>query len=295
MTNLLPSRWMPQFAVLTLALVTPLPVTAAEGLGARGESLLPSAALVKPLPPKTHPLAGTIGRFLDRQERYQDFQPTGLKRDDYLKVIAGQVNVMRGYQNAEGRIIDPVGKAEMYYSTPCYAHAVAALAAGGFAADPGLLESGMKAMDVSTADMARGDAAGGHGDFFIYPLMMAFQLYAKVAPAERVATWRENLRRIEPRKVYRAYGGKGNNWTIVNLSGDYPMLIFDGLQKTQIQMHASTLELSLDGKGLRFEVLEPAGVTLQRSSKELDHRNGIVEPVYADIPGQTVAYRIQAR
>lgn len=214
----IPAAFVPLHALLALA--TFRAASAAERAGAPGDSLLPTAALVEPLSPETHPLAEKIGQFLARQEAFEGFTPSGQTRADYLKVIAGQIKVMRGYQNADGRIIEPVGKAEMFFSTPCYAHAVAALAASGFVADPALLESGMKAMDVSTADLARGDAAGGHGDFFIYPLMMAFQLYAEVAPAARTAAWRENLRRIEPPKAYRAHGDKGN-WTIVNLSGDY--------------------------------------------------------------------------
>jgi hypothetical protein len=38
---------------------------------------------------------------------------------------------MRAYQDPEGRIIDPVKKAEKYYATPSYAHAVAVLAHSG--------------------------------------------------------------------------------------------------------------------------------------------------------------------
>ena len=71
-----------------------------------------------------------------------------------MEVIEGQVKVMRTYQNTDGRIIDPVDKQEKYYATPCYAHCVAALAAGGRRPDRNLLESGMKAMDIAVADMA---------------------------------------------------------------------------------------------------------------------------------------------
>jgi len=66
-----------------------------------------------------------------------------------LKVIDGQVKVMSTYQDATGRIIDPVAKTETY-ATPCFAHAVAALAASGYNTDPQVLEHGMKAMDVAT-------------------------------------------------------------------------------------------------------------------------------------------------
>jgi hypothetical protein len=74
----------------------------------------------------------------------------------------------------------------------------------------------------------------------------------------------------------------------------FPMLVFDGLKKTQVHLWQNVLEMKMDGRGVRFEIFEPAGVTLERSRKELKHRNGMVEPVYADIPGRTAVYRIQA-
>lgn len=190
-----------------------------EGAESGSASLLPPSAVGQTMSAETHPWAEKIELFLSRQEALTNFQATQLSRVDYLRVIAGQVRVMRGYQNPEGRIIDPVAHQETYYATPCYAHAVAALVASGFDTDPTLAESGMKAMDVSLSDLVAAKAAGNHGDFFIYPLMMAFPLYGEVASAERIALWRENFRRLDPEKSYHAHSAKGN-WTIVNLSGE---------------------------------------------------------------------------
>ena len=137
-----------------------------------------------PLPAGAHPFSADINAFLTRQEATPGFHPTGLKREDYLRVIEGQVKAMRAYQNPEGRIIDPVEKVEKYYATPCYAHAVAVLAHSGHSKDAGLIESGMKALDAATADMASGKAPGGHGDFFTWPAMFAFELFQAHASAE---------------------------------------------------------------------------------------------------------------
>lgn len=168
-----------------------------------------------------HPLQAKIDLFLARQSTHaDDFHPTELNRDDYLRLIAGQVQAMRAYQDPDGRIIDPVEKIEKYYATPCYAHAVAALAASGHTNDTDLIASGMRALDVSLADMVAGDAAGGHGDFYTWPVMLAREMLAEFASVEQTAAWTEQLRSIQPEKLYKALDAAGN-WNVVNLSGEF--------------------------------------------------------------------------
>jgi hypothetical protein len=191
--------------------------------GAAGENpLLPPAAnSAGSLPATAHPFADGINTFLKRQSAGGGFASTGLSRADYLRVIEGQVRAMQPYQDAAGRIIDPVEKMEKFYATPCYAHSVAALAASGQTKDAPLIESGMKALDVALADMASGEAAGGHGDFFTWPAMFAYELFQKSAASERKAVWAAHLQAIEPRKLYRAYLGRAGNWTLVNTAGEF--------------------------------------------------------------------------
>ena len=184
--------------------------------------LLPPAAMVPgPLPAGAHPFSGAINAFLTRQEATPGFHPTDLKREDYLRVIEGQLKAMRVYQNPDGRIIDPVEKVEKYYTTPCYAHAVAVLAHSGHCKDADLIESGMKALDVVTADMASGKAPDGHGDFFTWPATFAFELFQAHASSERRADWERKLRAVDPKKLYRVQAGSGNNWGVVNLAGEF--------------------------------------------------------------------------
>ena len=181
----------------------------------------PAATAGDQLAATSHPLSDRINAFLSNQQAAKEaFRPTGLTRKDYLGVIDGQVRAMRRYQDEDGRIIDPVEKIEKYYATPCYAHGVAVLAASSHNADAQLLESGIRAMDVSVADMAGAKAAGGHGDFYTWPVMLAYELFAKVAPPERVAGWKRRLATIRPEKLYRA-GPTSANWNVVNLSGEY--------------------------------------------------------------------------
>ncbi len=191
--------------------------------GASSEpALLPPAALTTgSLNASAYLHADKINLFLDRQQKVGDFQATGLTRGDYLRVLEGQVRAMRHYQDGGGRIIDPVEKAEKYFATPCYAHAVAALAASGHTKDQALIESGMKALDVALRDMAENKAAGNHGDFFTWPAMFAYELFQKSAASERKAVWAAHLQAVEPKKLYKAYLGRAGNWTIVNTAGEF--------------------------------------------------------------------------
>ena len=189
-------------------------------MAAAAVSAAGGAGVLPPDPADTGPLAPRIAAFLANQAAVRDDRPTGLAREDYLRVIAGQVLVFRGLQDAAGRILDPVRSNECYFATPCHAHAVAALAAGGMAGEPGVLESGLRAMDSATRDMAAGAAAGGHGDFFTWPVMLALALYDGIAPPARAAEWTNRLARIDPAKLYRVRTD-ANNWNLVNVAGEY--------------------------------------------------------------------------
>ena len=72
----------------------------------------------------------------------------------------------------------------------------------------------------------------------------------------------------------------------------YPMLVFDGLEETKVQLAGNAVTLTLWDGSIRYEVLEPAGVELKRAGTRLDHRNGQVEAAYADIKGLRAVYRI---
>jgi len=181
-----------------------------------------------------HPFGAQIQSVLDRQANAPDFKPTGLDKNEYLRIIASQVHAFRKQQDANGRIIDPVRKAEWHYTTPMYAHAASIICATGYDKDPSMLESAMKAMDVAVSDLAGCDQSipgrasippgvskPGTSDFYIWPLMMAYAQFEKVAPADRLETWRKELSGLEPAKAYTAYNSIGGNWTWVHAGGEY--------------------------------------------------------------------------
>jgi GT2 family glycosyltransferase len=180
----------------------------------------PETTLLPVLPPQGSGLP-RVDAFL-RSQRAAAVRPTGLTRDAYLDVVLGQVRAFRRAQAPDGTIVDPVAHREWQYATPCYAAAVAALADAG-RADPGLLESGLRAMDASVAAMAEYRPADSHGDFYTYPVMTALGLYRGHAAPARLAGWRRAIARVDPYRLYRnTLRGREPiyNWNVVASAGE---------------------------------------------------------------------------
>lgn len=177
------------------------------------------------LPPEEivgeHPLAGQITKVIHQGKGAKDFVPTGLRKAGYLRIVNDEVRAMRFYQNVEGRIIDPVKKMEFAYSTPCYAHAVATLAAEGFNTDPELIRSGQKALSIAIKDMVEGKCANNHGDFYTYPVMLALRQFQKILTADQIENWMKGVAGIDPAKIYRMFDSDKNNWSVVNAAGEF--------------------------------------------------------------------------
>ena len=206
----------------------------ATSLSKQSQSL-PPAAYRSNLAIKDHPAATQINNFLNNQRKAK-FESTGLKRDDYLTVIAGQVKAMFAYQNEEGRIIDPVDKRETYFTTPTYAHSVATLAKAGYPLDKEIIESGLKALDVALNDLAE-NTGRDHSDFFTWPMVLAMEAFSSIVTDERRLTWKHKLSQIdhtqyhfydapiEPsdhRGFYENYGShQAMNWKLVHSAGEW--------------------------------------------------------------------------
>ena len=166
-------------------------------------------------------LSDKINSFLKQQNAAPKISKSEFSKNTYLKIIEGQVRVFQKFQNDSGRIIDPVVNKEMYFTTPCYAHSVAVLAASGYIKDKNLIESGMLAMDVVTEDMSKNKSAGRHGDFYTWPVMFSFELFKGIADAKRYAEWGKNIEKMNPEFFYNTYLKFGNNWNIVNTAGEF--------------------------------------------------------------------------
>lgn len=74
----------------------------------------------------------------------------------------------------------------------------------------------------------------------------------------------------------------------------YPMLIFDGTDSVDIRSETSSVSMKLRGDSVRYEILAPKSMTLMRATYTKLGWNGLVQPLYADIPGTTYTYRVSA-
>ena len=95
---------------------------------------------------------------------------------------------------------------------------------------------------------------------------------------------------VKPNEVIVADRISGKD--IAQLRIYYPMLTFNGKDKTKIQMSQKTLKMQMENKSVSFERLKSGKNELKRTGKSLKHRNGLVEPVYFDADGLSAKYRI---
>lgn len=142
---------------------------------------------------------------------------SGLNRNDYLRIITGEVDFWKNSQNANGAIIDPQRNREFQYSTPAFAHAAAVLVAFDGRSD--LVNTAALALDWSTQALAAQTAADGHEDFYPPMIAHAMRLLTPHVSAERSAGWRSKISSFEPFGHYYVTPG-GSNWNIVSASGE---------------------------------------------------------------------------
>ena len=164
-----------------------------------------------------NPIMPHWDRFREHLSKKPGFQPTGLTRKDYLKVIEGDVDYFRNFQDEQGAIIDPFKKIEWQYSTPCFALAAATLVVHAGRTD--LLEPAAKAMDWASMTLSQRKAATAHEDFFPPQIAHALPLLKPLVSQERYNIWIDHIRSFDPYATYRA-GTGGGNWNVVALSGE---------------------------------------------------------------------------
>ena len=193
-------------------------------LVAKDTALIPQFAFVKEsLDNTVHPFSKHINTFLGEQEKQPHFEQTDFERNDYLNVINSQVRAMVKYQDKDGRIVDPVEKEEKFYTTPCFAHSVSALVASAtIKIEDDLAARGMKALDISLTDMVNATVNGNHGDFYTWPVMLAYATFKPFASKEQLKSWDDKIESVQIDKLYRTYDNpKENNWVLVHTAGEF--------------------------------------------------------------------------
>jgi hypothetical protein len=144
-------------------------------------------------------------------------QSTNISKADYLKLIAGNVDFFKQYQNDAGAVIDPYSKSEIQYSTPSFAVAAGILVKEAGRTD--LLIPACQALSCSLTALVTHHAAGQHSDFYIPLIMHAYRELKGSAPAALLATWQDQLGQIIPENTYRM-DLRAMNWNIVSSSGE---------------------------------------------------------------------------
>jgi hypothetical protein len=166
-----------------------------------------------------HPAAAGLDQlFSSSNPAPNDFKPTKLTRRDYLTLIAGDVDFFKRFQDSKtGAIIDPYRKQETQYATPAFAAAAGILVKEAKRDD--LLDPATRALTCSIDALLAHHAADGHADFYIPLIMHARRFLKDAAPKDVVQHWDEQLRRIDPTKIYRADLSK-MNWNVVSTCGE---------------------------------------------------------------------------
>lgn len=173
------------------------------------------------------PIKPFVEQFRVHLSTIPKFDPTSLSREDYLKVIEGNVDYFKTLQDENGAIIDPHRNEEYQYSTPCFALAAATLVVHKGRKD--LLEHAAKAMDWATWTLSQRKGATAHEDFFSPQIAHAFPLLKPLVDSERYSKWEKNIRSFNPYDTYRS-GIGGGNWNVVALSGE-ALFFLKGLRK----------------------------------------------------------------
>ena len=156
-------------------------------------------------PDPTAPLLKQFRENLNAGDR--KLAETGIHRDDYLKLVAGNVDFFKQFQNADGAIIDPYRKIEFQYSTPCFAWAATALIE--YADRKDLLEAAAKAMDWAVLTLSEGRAANHHEDFFPPQIAHALPILKKIRRARALRHLDQATQPLRPLHGVSRQAGRG--------------------------------------------------------------------------------------
>jgi hypothetical protein len=166
--------------------------------------------------PASHPASAALKKLFSTPAA-TDFRATSVHRDDYLTLVAADIDFFKQYQNEAGAIIDPVRHEEIQYSTPAFALAAATLAAERNRED--LLDPAVRAMTFATHALANHTSANGHADFYIPLLMHTRRILKDHVAKETLAKWDADFGQIVPETHYHDAAAQ-MNWNIVNVDGE---------------------------------------------------------------------------
>jgi hypothetical protein len=173
-------------------------------------------------PQTEYPEQHQIDRLLAAPE--PDWRPTGLDRNAYLDLIEPVVRLAAGWVDAQGAVIDPVLKKEWHQTTPRFVAPAAILM--HFGRSPELLDLVIRAMSYCCRRLPEPEAREASPDFWMRELATAYLYLKPLVPGELAETWRKNLARVEPEKIYQYVDPTHrnletfHNWAVFSSGGE---------------------------------------------------------------------------
>ncbi|MGN6507442.1 MAG: hypothetical protein ACTHM6_17945 [Tepidisphaeraceae bacterium] len=155
---------------------------------------------------------------------------TGVTKATLLDRLETTVRGEIKYQNSQGALIDPVMNREIQYATPYFAYAASVLIANG-RGDKTLLRAADSAMDWASRNYAGGvsQIPDQHGEFYIYPLALAYQNLAPLMTPSIRSAWLTRLRT----PLADVIQGLEWNWRTYAMKGAWAMYGVGILTRTQ--------------------------------------------------------------
>jgi len=141
-------------------------------------------------------------------------------RASLLDRVEGIVRGIARYQDKNtGAIIDPFARREVQYSTPYFAYAASTLIADGRA--PELLNPAIKAFDRASTCYANGRTCipDEHGEFYLFPLAMAYKTLSRHVSAAKASTWLTRLKT----PLNQVISGYDWNWRTYAMKGAWAL------------------------------------------------------------------------
>ncbi len=148
---------------------------------------------------------------------------TQVSKADYLTVAESVVRFFAEHQRETGEIIDPVDQQEHQYSTPCFALVVAILHKHDRATD--LIGYAWNALLAASDALSRNSAADNHGDFYLFNLVQALNIFKEMYPSDiRIGVVEGRIRKVIPtdayRYIYTPQRKHLHNWNIIASCGE---------------------------------------------------------------------------
>ncbi|MBO5924546.1 MAG: hypothetical protein J6Q81_08525, partial [Lentisphaeria bacterium] len=154
-----------------------------------------------------------------------NWQTSGMSRNAYLDIIERIVRIAEPWVDDKGAVIDPVLKYEHGQTSPRFASTCAVAIYFGRCTE--FKEKLYKVMDHCCYTLTQQqDVINRSPNFWMRELVTAYNCLKNIAPADRVAKWKNLLSQVVPKKTYKYVSdtpeelAKFHNWVVYSSAGE---------------------------------------------------------------------------